>query len=163
RAARDPFARLGRWCALVCAVLIVVSIGSPLLGRRVFLGVDLLKALPPWSASTPTGFVYRHGPIHDTVDASTPARQVFRDRLLHDHDFALWDSYPSGGTPLASQPGLGVLGPLSWPVVALGVRVGPAWSALARLALAAFGMVLLLRRLRLSRVAAWCGAIAWCT
>ncbi len=143
--------------------MIVLSIGMSLLGRGVFLGVDLLKEFEPWAATTPAGFVYQHGPIHDTIDAGAPAHQTFRSRLLDDHEFALWDPYTAGGQPLASTPGPGVLGPLDLPNIILGVRVGAAWSALLRLMVTALAMFFLLRRLRLSALAAWCGAIAWCT
>ena len=151
-----------KWAAIVCAATIILAIGAPLIGRGIFLASDVVRIYQPWKADTPSTFVYRHGPINDTIDSITPQRLLLRDSIADGH-FQLWDPYPNGGTPLGSTPGLGLLSPLNWPLLLLGVRLGSAWSALLRLALAAGATFAFLRRLRLTRVAAVCGGLIYCT
>jgi hypothetical protein len=151
-----------KWAAVVCAITIVLAIGAPLIGRGIFIGTDVLRTFEPWSADTPSTFVYRHGPINDTVDSLIPERVLLRDSIVNGH-FALWDPYPNGGTPLGSTPGVGLISPLNWPLLLLGIRLGSAWSAALRLALAAWATFALLRRLGVSRVAAVCGGLIYCT
>ena len=64
--------RLTRWAVIVAAVTIVLAVGGPLLGRGVFIAVDVIRTFPPWNADTPTDFEYRHGPANDTVNSGTP-------------------------------------------------------------------------------------------
>lgn len=151
-----------KWAAVVCAATIVLAVGAPLIGRGIFLGTDILRTYEPWSADAPSTFVYRHGAIFDTVNSLTPERALLRDSIVNGH-FALWDPYPNGGTPLGSTPGLGLISPLNWPLLVLGVRLGSAWSAVLRLALAAWATFAFLRRLGVSRVAAVCGGLIYCT
>ena len=65
---------LGRWAVIVSVATIVLAIGAPLVGRGVLIGVDIIRTFPPWNAETPSDFVYRHGPVNDTVNAGTPVR-----------------------------------------------------------------------------------------
>ncbi|MGZ6968837.1 MAG: YfhO family protein [Acidimicrobiia bacterium] len=148
---------------IVSAATIVLAIGAPLAGRGVLIGVDIIRTFPPWNADTPTDFVYSHGPVNDTVNAGTPARVAIRDGLVHDRRIPLWNPYPNGGTPLGSQPDAGLLAPLNWPELLLGVKFGAAWAALLRYAAAAIGAYYLLRRLGISRFAAICGGLIYCT
>ncbi|MGZ6967962.1 MAG: DUF7657 domain-containing protein, partial [Acidimicrobiia bacterium] len=155
--------RLARWAVLVTAVTIVLAVGGPLVGRGVFIGVDIIRTFAPWNADTPTDFVYRHGPIDDTVNAGTPARVVIREGMAAHHDIPLWNPYPNGGTPLGSQPDTGLFSPLNWPELLLGVKLGAAWAALLRFAVAAIGAYYLLRHLGISRFAATCAGLIYCT
>lgn len=142
---------------------IVVAIGGPLIGRGTFIGTSMVRTEPPWHLDTPSNFEYRLPPLYDTVEIGAPERILIRDTLVHDGRVALWDPFVSGGTPLGSQPNTGIFAPLSWPLLLLGVRLGAAWAGLLRLAVAAAGTYFLLRRLGLSRFAAVCGGLVYCT
>ena len=111
-----------KWAALVCVATIVLAIGAPLVGRGIFIGTDVLRTSEPWIADTPSTFVYRHGPVNDTVDSLTPQRSLLRDSIFNGH-FALWNPYSNGGAPLGSTPGPGLMSPLNWPLLLLGIRL----------------------------------------
>src|SRR4051812_20312460 len=132
----DDERRPRRWLLLLAAATFVLAIGGPLIGRGVFLGADIIKTFHPWSGTTPSTFVYRHGPIDDTIDAATPNRELIRSALVTDHRLQLWNPYPNGGAPLGSGPNEGLFSPLGWPLLILGVGLGSAWAAIARLAVA---------------------------
>ena len=155
--------RIVGWAAVVCAATILFAIGGPLIGRGLLIGADVTRTVPPWDADTPTSFVYRHGGINDTVDSGAPAREAIRQELVDDLRLPLWDPYPNGGAPLGSVPNSGVLAPINWPLLLLGVSHGSAWAAFLRLAVAAIGMFFLLRRLGISRFAGVCGGLIYCT
>jgi hypothetical protein len=152
--------RLARLTMAIAAVVIVLAVGGPLVGRGTFVAVDLIRRYAPWNASTPTDFEYTHGPANDTIDVFFPARDAIYDGLS-DLRVPLWDPYPNGGTPLGSQPITGLFAPINWPQVVLGPELGAAWSALLRFGVAAAGAYFLLRRLRLSAFAAACGALLY--
>ncbi|MGZ4794852.1 MAG: DUF7657 domain-containing protein [Acidimicrobiia bacterium] len=148
-----PERRTRRWLTALAAVTIALAIGGPLLGRGLFLGADIIRTFAPWSGDTPSTFVYRHGPIDDTIDFYTPDRELIRHALVSEGRFPLWNPYPNGGTPLGSVPNDGLLSPLEWPMLILGVGTGAAWSGLLRLALAFVAARALARRLGLSELA----------
>ncbi len=152
-----------RWALIVCGATIVMAIGGPLVGRGIFIGTSIVRSELPWNLETASSFEYRLPPLNDTVEIGAPERILIRDTLVNDHHVALWDPFANGGTPLGSQPNTGIFAPLSWPLLLLGVRLGSAWSGLLRLAVAASGTYFLLRRLGLSRFAAVCGGLAYCT
>jgi membrane protein YfhO len=154
---------LTTWAVVVCAVTIVVSIGGPLVGRGVFVGVNLIRNELPWRADRPSDELYRLPPLHDTVELGVPQRTLIRDTLFDEGRLPLWEPYANGGTPLASQPNTGIFSPVNWPLLLLGVKLGTAWAGLLRLALAAGGTFLLLRRLGLSRFTSVCGGFVYCT
>lgn len=160
---RAPRAGLVRWAAGVAAVTIVLAIGAPLVGRGLLVGADVVRTVPPWSAETPSSFVYRHGGINDTIDAGAPARAALRDALVDGAHLRLWDPYPNGGAPLGSIPNSGLFAPTAWPELLLGVGTGAAWAALLRLAVAALGTFFLLRRLGVGRFAGVCGGLVYAT
>lgn len=142
---------------------IVVAIGGPLIGRGTFIGTSMVRTEPPWHMDTSAAFEYRLPPLYDTVEIGAPERILIRDTLVNHGRVALWDPFANGGTPLGSQPNTGIFAPLNWPLLLLGVRLGAAWAGLLRLAVAAAGTYFLLRRLGLSRFAAVCGGLAYCT
>ena len=154
---------IAAWAAVVSAVTILLAIGGPLVGRGLLIGTDVMRTVPPWNVDTPTSFVYRHGGINDTVDAGAPAREAIRAALVDHGHLPLWDPFPNGGGPLGSVPNSGALAPINWPLLVLGVSHGVAWAAFLRLAVAAIGMVLLLRRVGTSKFAGVCGGLIYCT
>jgi hypothetical protein len=152
-----------RWAGLVVAVVIVASIGGPLIGRGTFLAVDQLRLREPWSADTPSSWIYRLPFSTDVIDSGTPARHAIREALVEDRRLPHWNPYPNGGTPLGSTPSSGIFNPIVWPEILLGVELGAAWAGLLRMVVAAVGMFLLLRRLRTGSFAAVCGGLVYCT
>ena len=73
---------LTTWAVVVCAVTIVLSIGGPLVGRGVFVGVNLIRTELPWRADRPSDELYRLPPLHDTVELGVPQRTLIRDTLF---------------------------------------------------------------------------------
>ena len=160
---RPPDRAPSRWALIVCAATIVLAIGGPLVGRGIFIGTSVVNTQLPWSMEAPASYWNRLPPVFDTVDIGAPARTLIRETLVNDHRLALWDPYANGGTPLGSHPSTGILAPINWPLLLLGVKTGTAWAGFLRLAVAAAGMFFLLRRLRLSRFAGVCGGLIYCT
>jgi Bacterial membrane protein YfhO len=138
----------------------IVSIGTPLLGLRVFHGTDLLLDRTPWRV-TPPGDVQASNPVvQDTVSTFMPLHAEVRRRLL-DGDFPMWTALPAGGLPLGTVPDEGTFGPLNLPY-----RVAPLWYApglakLLELGVAAGFTFLFLRRLGLGRPAAVLGGLTF--
>ncbi len=157
----DP--HTARWPIVVAVVTILLAIGGPLVGRGVFLGADITRTFEPWKGDTPSTFIYSHGPIDDTIDFFAPERELLRHSILYQHQLQLWNPYPNGGAPLGSIPNDGLLSPLEWPMLLFGISVGAAWSALARLALAAAATYALCRRIGLSRFSGACAGLIYST
>lgn len=143
---------LDRWTVLLAAAFVVCGIGLPLVGVGVFLGTDLLRLHPPWSSAAPTGFAAQLPVVGDTVDAVVPPMAEFHDRLRAG-DYASWDPYTSGGSPLGSVPNLSLLSPLALPYLLLPTWYAPAVGKLLELVVAIGGTALFCRRLGLSRAA----------
>jgi len=141
------------WTLLLATVFVLWGIGLPLLGLRVFAGVDLLGAWAPWSAAHPTGFVPHLPCTGDTIDSAIPTAAEFHDRLWGG-DFASWDPYGTGGVPLASVPNSALTSPLSLPFLLLPTWLAPAFVKLFELAVTIGGMVLFLRRVGVGRAGA---------
>src|SRR5512139_2930841 len=102
---RIPFAKRPRVEIVCCTVIagcalavIAYRLGPALLGQRVFLGVDLLRAFPPWSHLLGTSAV-TNGYVFDNLDFFIPAYAEIRGRLLAG-DLAAWSPLVSGGTHL---------------------------------------------------------------
>ncbi|HEX6754720.1 MAG TPA: YfhO family protein [Mycobacteriales bacterium] len=144
---------LDRWTLLVAAVFVLWGIGLPLLGLKVFAGTDLLLVRPPWSAAEPTGFQPHLLCVSDTVDAVLPQAAEFHRRLFGG-DFASWDPYGAGGSPLAAVPSSGLTSPLSLPYLLLPTWLAPAFVKLLELVVALGGMFLFLRRVGVGRAGA---------
>jgi hypothetical protein len=137
--------------AIAAALFVVLGIGSPLLGQRVFLGVDYLQPIQPWRSgyetAPPTNFC-----IPDTIEGVAPHREEFRERVF-DGDFPLWSSYPSGGTSFGSTPGTAMLSPLNLPFWVLPLWLAPAIAKLVEALIAIGFTFLFLRRVGFSRPA----------
>jgi len=144
--------RATNWTLGVVVVTIVLSIGLPLVGVRTFLRSDTVLRWAPWNESQPIDLELTSIPVADPVDSGFPAQELFHRRLL-DGDFAMWNPYPAGGTPLASVPHQGFFDPLNLPFLLFPDRVAPAWIKLAELSVAIAGVFLLLRSLGVSRAA----------
>jgi hypothetical protein len=151
------------WAVVVCAATIVLSIGGPLIGRGVFAGVNIVYNELPWINDRASDEIYRLPPVYDTIELGIPQRTLIRDTLIEEGRLPLWDPYANGGTPVGSLPNSGIFSPVNWPLLLLGVKLGTAWAGLLRLALAAGGTYLLLRRFGLSRFASVCGGLVYCT
>lgn len=151
----DPLSGL---LVVLATVFIVVSIGLPLLGLRVFHGADLLLASAPWQAEVATGFRPTNPCLSDTVDSVMPGRTVFADRL-HQGDFALRNPYPVGGAELGATPDHAVLSPFALPYLAMPQWLAPGYGKLLEMAASLGGTFLFLRRLSLTRSASVLGGL----
>ena len=144
--------RATSWTLGVVVVTIILTIGLPLIGARTFLRSDTVLRWAPWNESQPIDLELTSIPVADPVDSGFPAQELFHRRLL-DGDFAMWNPYPAGGTPLASVPHQGFFDPLNLPFLLFPDRVAPAWIKLAELSVAIAGVFLLLRNLGVSNAA----------
>ena len=135
--------------AAAAVIFVLLGIGSPLVGQRVFLGTDLLQPIQPWrtgsEVAAPTNFC-----VSDTIDSGMPQRAQFRDRSW-EGDFPLWDPYPNGGTTLGAVPSTAMLSPLNLPYLVLPVWLAPAIAKLVEASVAIGFTFLFLRRLGFSR------------
>lgn len=153
---------LGAWAAIVGAAVICLTIGLPLAGLGVFHASDLLLDHAPWDVKVPPSFEPSNPLLGDTVNNELPMHAEYR-RRLHDRDFPLWLSFPSGGRPLGTVPDAGALGPLAAPYVVAPLWYAPALSKLLEMLLAGGFAYLFLRRLGLGRAAAIVGGLAYMT
>lgn len=152
--------RLALGTAVLAIVFVVVGIGTPLLGLRVFAASDLMMLRAPWTSLVPTGFIPQNPWVTDTVDGVIPATHAFVERLK-DGDFALWGPDNAGGAELGSVPDNAVLSPMSLPYYVLPISLAPAYTKLLELAVSLGGMYLFLRRVRLERAAAILGGLVF--
>jgi hypothetical protein len=155
-----------RWQEIIAiaapVVLILVTIGPALIGRETIVSVTLLTRHMPWQA-----FFGSDAPGHqycstDTIDSVLPGTKYIRDQIFSGH-LANWQSLSSGGTPLGSQPDLGVLTPLSLPYFLLPIWLAPAFVKFGELVVAIGGMYLFLRRLGRSRLASSMAGMVFAT
>ena len=145
--------RATRWTLGIVALTVIISLGLPLTGARTFLRSDTVLRWAPWNESQPIDLELTSIPVADPVDSGFPAQELFHQRL-QDGDFAMWNPFPAGGTPLGAVPHQGLFDPLNLPFLVLPDRMAPAWVKLAELSVAIAGVFLLLRRLGVSQAAA---------
>ena len=145
--------RAARWTLGIVALTVIISLGLPLTGARTFLRSDTVLRWAPWNESQPIDLELTSIPVADPVDSGFPAQELFHQRL-QDGDFAMWNPFPAGGTPLGAVPHQGLFDPLNLPFLVLPDRMAPAWVKLAELSVAIAGVFLLLRRLGVSQAAA---------
>ena len=141
------------WALALAVVFVVVGIGLPLLGLKVFLGSDLLLTRPPWNAAAPSGFRAQLPCVGDTVDYFMSGTEVFRSRLAGG-DLAAWNPYAGGGAPLGAVPTIAALSPLSLPYFVLPLWLAPAFVKLLEMLVCFGGMFLFLRRVGVGRAGA---------
>jgi len=144
----------------VAAAVFLISIGSPLLGVRVFHGTDLLLDRAPWRTTHPDVLRASNRMLDDTVSTYMPLRAEVRRRLRED-DFPTWTSLPGGGQPLGSVPLDGTLGPLTLPYLVLPLWYAPGLAKLLEMAVAMTFTALFLRRLHLERAPALLGGFIY--
>jgi uncharacterized membrane protein YidH (DUF202 family) len=151
---------LSRLVVGILVVTVCLSIGTPLLGLRVFFPTDILETIPPWSQDAPAGFTPTNPTLRDPVSAAMPMLAQFRRQALSGH-FPMWTSYPSGGVPLGTLPYNGFLSVLNLPYLFLPLWYAPAISKLLEMAAAAGFTFLFLRRVGLGRAAALVGGLIY--
>jgi Bacterial membrane protein YfhO len=134
---------------LLLGFFVIATIGQALVGGATLLDVNLLTHFQPFQAlhgqSTAAANLCRG----DTLDSVMPSLSEIRTRLLNG-DFPGWSSSEVGGAPLAGLPNFGQFGPLALPYYLLPLWLAPAFVKLGEFVVAIGGMVLYLRRLRLS-------------
>ncbi|HEX9889065.1 MAG TPA: hypothetical protein VGA69_06280, partial [Nitriliruptorales bacterium] len=141
-------------------VVVLVSIGLPLVGARVFAATDNLFLHAPWSELAPPGVVPTNPLVADTVDAVLPRWAEVQDRL-GTGDFPLWSTLPLGGIPVGSQINSALLAPMGLPYYLIPLRHAPAVSKLMELAVAIGFTYLFLRRVGVERPAALFGGLVF--
>ena len=107
-----------RWTLVVVVATVAISLGLSLLGARTFLRSDTVLRWAPWNEGQPIDLELTSIPVADPVDSGFPAQELFYGQLA-DGDFAWWNPYPAGGTPLASVPHQGLFDPLNLPFLLL--------------------------------------------
>ena len=152
RATRSPIRVVDTVVLLSLVAVVVLTIGSALIGRSVLLSVDLFTRSQPWSSLFGMHIDQSNVCTGDTVDAVLPGLAYSRHEWFSGN-LGSWQSYASGGSPLTSVPSLGNLSPISLPYFLLPLWLAPAWVKLLEFAVAVGGMVAFLRRLGASRAA----------
>lgn len=74
----------------------------------------------------------------------------------------LWDPYHFGGYPFISNPQAGVFYPPAWLAILLPANLGVSWYVALHVCLAGVGMLLFVRRMRGSSLAALLAGMAFC-
>jgi hypothetical protein len=141
------------------AVFVLVGIGSPLLGLKVFADTGSLSSYSGYRdvlAGVPVQTQYQR----DLVDDQMPNEIVFGS-AMRSGEFAAWNPYALGGGPLGSTPNQAIASPLTVPYWFLPGWLAPGYEKLLELVVAVGGMVLFLRRLSLSRASAWLGGLVF--
>ena len=127
------------------AAFILLSIGAPLLGHGVFLGTDALVRYHPWLDGGTATNELQNSWIGDTIDFYAPQTMVLADSV-RDGDYAWWNPYIIGGTPLGSLPDTGLFSPLTWVWLIVPATYAPGAMKLVEMVVAVIGMALLTRR-----------------
>jgi hypothetical protein len=141
------------------ATFALAGIGSPLLGQSVFADTGSLASFSSYR-DVLAGVTEQTQYQRDLVDDQMPNEILF-GQALRSGEFAAWNPYALAGGALGSTPNLAVASPLSAPYWVLPGWLAPAYEKLLELIVAIGGMVLFLRRLKLSRAAAWLGSLVF--
>jgi hypothetical protein len=145
---------------LAVAGYAVVGIGSPLVGLTVFAATDLLAGPSPYRDAGLAGTAVQNSYLNDTIDSYLPGILLFVS-ALHQGDFAAWNPYIIGGTPLGAVPNLGLLNPIALPYLFLPGWLAPGYVKLVEIGVAVAGTFLFLRRVGLDRAAALLGGLVF--
>ncbi len=137
------------WAAFLFAVLVVGYLWPALYGGRVLSPNSVLYTFPPGGAVAPADLKDHLNPL-----LSDPARQfypwaVFAHHAVHAGVFPAWNPYVLDGTPFFANAQTALLSPFTLPLLVLPVGLGLGVSGALKLWVAAFGMYLLVRELRL--------------
>lgn len=138
------------WTCVV--VFALVGIGSPLLGRTVFLGSDILVRYPPWVSYGFGDGSVTNSWLSDSIDAIVPQTVLMKHSLLGG-DLALWNPYMAGGTALGALPNAGLFSPVSWIWFLVSDTYATGAVKLVEIAVSVTGMAVFTRRLGLSSAA----------
>src|SRR5262249_32788880 len=125
------------------AVFALAGIGTPLLGLKVFADTGSLANYSGYRDVLSGGSVHTAG-LPCQVDAEVPISILF-GQALRDGQFAAWNPYEVGGSPLGGTPNLAVASPLSSPYWVLPGWLAPAYIKLLELICAIGGTYLFLR------------------
>lgn len=98
--------------------------------------------------------------IRDLTRYYYPTKRIIREGLLRG-EFPYWNPYYSAGQPMAANPEYEVFYPPQWLILLPDYDLGYRLHILVHLPIAAVGMYLLLRSLRLRIGSALVGAAAW--
>ncbi|WP_166486595.1 YfhO family protein [Blastococcus saxobsidens] len=145
---------------LSAVAFVVMTVGSSLVGSTSFYGGGELVNHKPWLAYGQEPIEVTNNTIGDTIDYFIPGRSDMVDRVRAG-DWPGWNPLQGAGAALASVPSYGLLAPpgLAWWV--LPHSLAPGWEKLTILVLATAGTALFLRRLGLTRHAAWLGGMVY--
>lgn len=134
---------VGAWLALVTFVVAVV--GTSLVGRTTFFATDLIENLDPWRSVDPAYSQPLNSWLGDTVDTVGPSNALAAGALA-EGDFAQWNPFVAGGSPLLPLPDGGSLSPLTAPWYLVPLPFAPGLVKLLEIVTVTVGMSLLGRR-----------------
>ncbi|MCP4382051.1 MAG: YfhO family protein [Hyphomicrobiales bacterium] len=148
--------------AVAVALIILGTVGRPLIGSTVFHGSDLLLGTQPARESRPPDFSWHYGPLGDTVDSTMPNRQEFAERARSGH-IAWWNPYVSGGAPLVTTSASGTASPFIIPFVLFPSDYAIGLAKVLEMVVAAGFTFLFLRRLGTGRALGLLGGAIYMT
>ncbi len=159
-----PAFRDSHWATALAAALLLAwvcfFVSPGLQPGRTLLGTDLLGRFPPWSDARPPGWEAANPMLFDQATQFFPWRTLER-ALGREGLPPLWNPFAAAGSPLLANYQSAPFAPVQLAVSRLPWDVAPAVAAGLRLALAALGMLLLLRALGAGPPAAVFGALAF--
>lgn len=147
---RQHYVFIGFWFAVL--IMLVIRLGSTLIGIHVLTGYDMLDSFAPWS-SLPTADDQHIGNpyITDQIDSQIPAAVEVRKRL-GEGEWPLQSNLVAGGASLLVQPSLGYLTPTRWAWLVLPLTIAPGWVKLFEIAFGIAFTFLFSRRLGFSKI-----------
>lgn len=128
-------------------------LGPSLIGRNTLLSVNRLTISYPWLANGGSDIQGHQLCTTDTIDSGMSGIHYIRQSLFAGH-LPNWQNLVAGGSPLGSQPDLGLLNPLSLPYFVLPLWLAPAFVKLLVMIVAIGGTYLFLRLHRVYPAAA---------
>ncbi len=146
-----------RWLSLYVgagiAAVGAVVLGPSLIGRNTLLSVNRLTMSYPWLANGGSDIQGHQLCTTDTIDSGMSGIHYIKSTLFAGH-LPNWQNLVAGGSPLGSQPDLGLLNPLALPYFVLPLWLAPAFVKLLVMIVAIGGTYLFLRLHRVYPAAA---------
>ncbi len=130
-----------------------VVLGPSLIGRDTLLSVNRLTISYPWLAHGGSDIEGHQLCTTDTIDSGMGGIHYIRQALFAGH-LPNWQNVVAGGSPLGSQPDLGLLNPLALPYFVMPLWLAPAFVKLLVMIVSIGGTYLFLRRHRVYPAAA---------
>jgi hypothetical protein len=143
--------------ALLFAGFVLVYLWPVLIGGNVLSPRSVLFQFAPWANSAPTRWEYQTNFILGDVPMSIYPFHVLAREFIHHGTFPAWGQHAYAGVPFFANPQTLILSPFALPIWILPLEFGIGFSAALKLWVAAFGMYLLVRELRLGF---WPGVLA---